>query len=531
MQFTYGNGIVHTMVQNARQLPASSTDTGGALSQQFVYDRNGNVTGVTDALDSARSKTMSYDALDRLTSATSTSFGGSGTHAFAYDPIDNLRSWTLGGVKDLADYVYSAQNRLVEVRNSAGSVVHQFAYDPQGNITSRNTVPHDFDYGNRLRAVPGIEAYRYDGSGRRVQSTKANGSTTLWMYSQGGQMLFSSKLPAGGEQTTHENVYLAGSLVATIDHAWPSNAIIATKYQHTDALGSPVAVTNEAGAVIERTNFDPYGGAIGKVVDGLGYTGHVMDPLTGLTYMQQRYYDQGVGRFLSVDPVTASSVNGGNFNRYWYANNNPYRFIDPDGRLAMTRHKGFCEMVNVCIRDSHRVISGGSRRIQQEADADTRSDVTTSTRQWQRRMKTSEADGIRTIEVSITMSPGPGVTAAETEAYIAVARAGWSVSINGKDGIVKNFIFNLTFASKRGDTSLNLCTVEICKTGRSASEINGRRHFLGISRHDTPTHEFGHTFGIVNNRADGTGSIMSGDEVRSVTEGDFDLLWKEYHEE
>jgi sortase (surface protein transpeptidase) len=48
----------------------------------------------------------------------------------------------------------------------------------------------------------------------------------------------------------------------------------------------------------------------------------------------QRYYDPGVGRFLSVDPVGASSINGGNFNRYWYADNNPYRFIDPDGREA-----------------------------------------------------------------------------------------------------------------------------------------------------------------------------------------------------
>ena len=35
---------------------------------------------------------------------------------------------------------------------------------------------------------------------------------------------------------------------------------------------------------------------------------------------------------MSVDPVTANSVNGSNFNRYWYANNNPYRFTDPDGR-------------------------------------------------------------------------------------------------------------------------------------------------------------------------------------------------------
>lgn len=105
------------------------------------------------------------------------------------------------------------------------------------------------------------------------------------------------------------------------------------EYIHTDALGSPVAVTNEAGQVIERTQWEPYGAAIGKpAYDGPGYTGHVMDGATGLTYMQQRYYDPAIGRFLSVDPVTANSGTGANFNRYWYANDNPYRFTDPDGR-------------------------------------------------------------------------------------------------------------------------------------------------------------------------------------------------------
>lgn len=37
-------------------------------------------------------------------------------------------------------------------------------------------------------------------------------------------------------------------------------------------------------------------------------------------------------RFVSTDPVQANSNNGTNFNRYNYANNNPYRFTDPDGR-------------------------------------------------------------------------------------------------------------------------------------------------------------------------------------------------------
>jgi len=56
--------------------------------------------------------------------------------------------------------------------------------------------------------------------------------------------------------------------------------------------------------------------------------------------MQQRYYDPGIGRFLSVDPVTAHASPGANFNRYWYANNNPYRFTDPDGRQSADRAYG-----------------------------------------------------------------------------------------------------------------------------------------------------------------------------------------------
>jgi RHS repeat-associated protein len=107
-------------------------------------------------------------------------------------------------------------------------------------------------------------------------------------------------------------------------------------YLHTDALGSPVAETNAAGAIVKaRMAYEPYGApASGIYTNGPGYTGHVTDANTGLSYMQQRYYDPIGGRFLSMDPVLTSHDNGGNFNRYWYANNNPYKFTDPDGRFA-----------------------------------------------------------------------------------------------------------------------------------------------------------------------------------------------------
>ena len=43
-----------------------------------------------------------------------------------------------------------------------------------------------------------------------------------------------------------------------------------------------------------------------------------------------------MARFLSVDPVPVDKTEGSNFNRYWYANNNPYKYVDPDGRWAET---------------------------------------------------------------------------------------------------------------------------------------------------------------------------------------------------
>jgi RHS repeat-associated protein len=333
-RFTYGNGLVHTMQQNARQLPARVTSTGNALDYGYAYDRNANPTEILNHVTgtpTARHRWMQYDGLDRLTQAASAVFGGSDhTHRFTYDALDNLESWKHAGVKDYADYVYDQQHRLTGIRNSTGATIVGIGYDPQGNVRNKNGQIYDFDFGNRLRSATGKESYRYDGHGRRVQTDKTAGHPALWQYSQGGQLLYDED---GTRTTSSEHVYLAGSVIATRERNWATN-VIQTKYQHTDALGSPVAVTNEQGQVIERNDYEPYGAIIGKPTkSGIGYTGHVMDGGTGMTYMQQRYYDQSIGRFLSVDPVAARPA-GDNFNRYQYANSNPYKFIDPDGREA-----------------------------------------------------------------------------------------------------------------------------------------------------------------------------------------------------
>jgi len=112
------------------------------------------------------------------------------------------------------------------------------------------------------------------------------------------------------------------------------------KSQHTDALGTPVAVTDAAKGVLQRSEYEPYGRLVNRALtDGPGFAGHVQDAATGLTYMQQRYYDPLLGIFLSVDPVTAYSNPIGMFHRYRYAANNPYKFTDPDGRCYTSTGK------------------------------------------------------------------------------------------------------------------------------------------------------------------------------------------------
>ena len=223
------------------------------------------------------------------------------------------------------------------VDNQSGTAT--FGYDVQGNLASRNGVGYTFDAGNRLRNVTGEEGgYAYDAWGRRVAQTDVSG-TIYSFYDRGGQLIYQRDRNGG----THDYLYLGGHLVAIRDYDTGGIARV-MRYQHTDALGSVIRQTDKSGVKIPADDrvYDAWGGIHGSYPqDGPGYTGHVEDADTNLVYMQQRYYDPSVGRFLSMDPVDASGTDGSNLDRYWYAKDNPYRYTDPDGRCA----DGTCDVM------------------------------------------------------------------------------------------------------------------------------------------------------------------------------------------
>lgn len=98
-----------------------------------------------------------------------------------------------------------------------------------------------------------------------------------------------------------------------------------------------MAATDETGAILWAEHFTPYGENFpGPAAnpDDEGFTGHIQDTDTGLTYMEARYYDPVIGRFLSDDPVGFAKGGVAQFNRYTYGNNDPINMFDPNGQDA-----------------------------------------------------------------------------------------------------------------------------------------------------------------------------------------------------
>lgn len=223
-RFVYGNGIVHTMVQNARGLPDRSTDLSGAtpvLDDGYDYDAMGNVMAISNGVPSGTgNRDMTYDGLDRLKTVQSAAFGAA---AYTYDALDNLRSAKVGSRN--RNHVYDATNRLTNVVDVAtDATITGLCYDVQGNLANRNGTLFNFDYGNRLRSVTGAETYQYDAQGRRVVSTSASAGTIYSLYDSGGVLRAQRNERTGKEV---EYIQLNGSLVAkTTENLTPAVPVV-----------------------------------------------------------------------------------------------------------------------------------------------------------------------------------------------------------------------------------------------------------------------------------------------------------------
>jgi RHS repeat-associated protein len=215
-----------------------------------------------------------------------------------------------------------------------------FSYDAKGNMTSGNGLSVTYTPFNKPSTITRGTAsvsFDHDPEHQRYAQTSLSGVT---LYIAGGGVLAERFAGTGGIVRWTNYLMVGGRYIGI--HVENSDETTATRYFHTDHLGSIAVITNEAGAVVERLSYDAWG--LRRHPDGTpdpsgsissqssrGFTGHEHLADVGLIHMNGRVYDPLLARFGTPDPMTEDPFSTQGWNRYSYVGNSPVNFTDPSG--------------------------------------------------------------------------------------------------------------------------------------------------------------------------------------------------------
>ena len=290
------------------------------------YDESGRLTEIRDSATVNRTDvtpvtiaTYGYDRQGQLTTAT---VGGT-SYIYTYDTAGNIQSKKIGGTTKSYTYGNSAWRDLLTAYDG-----HEISYDGCGNPTRY-----------------------YDGSaftwtqGRRLATATVGNTNISYAYDMAG--VRSSKTVNG---TEYKFTTLSGLVTRqtgggkTIDFIYDdSNQPLAMKYNGTlyyyilNAQGDVVRIIDGSRNVVASYSYDPWGkiisssGALAEV-NPLRYRGYYYDSETGFYYLQSRYYDPELGRFINADSYASTDATGLlSANMFAYCENDPVNKSDPTG--------------------------------------------------------------------------------------------------------------------------------------------------------------------------------------------------------
>ena len=388
-QFAYADGSTTTLTWDAgdrlRQVVDSLTgtitltpDSLDRLQQQITPQ--GTVSYTYDDADRRATMTVlgqpsvvySYDTADRLTSLIQ----GSATVTLGYDDANRRTSLTLpNGV--VATYGYSTRDELASITFKKGNTTlgtltytydaagrratvggtwartglpvavasatyddanrqltwggQAFTYDDNGNLTGDGVNTYSWDVRDHLTGISGGVAatFAYDPFGRRTRKT-ISAQTTDYLYDWDNPV-----------QELSGGAVLANLLTGLgIDEYFTRTDGSGRRSLLGDALGSILALTDDAGVVQTSYTYEPFGATTvtgQSNANPFQYTGRENDG-TGLYYYRARYYSPTRQRFIAQDPIGFS----GGINLYAYVFNSVPNSRDPFGLDVTITRWGCC---------------------------------------------------------------------------------------------------------------------------------------------------------------------------------------------
>ena len=324
---TYGNGVTATYSYygNSKRLQSAVT-SGGLQNLSYTYDQVADILSITDndysgAASAGINANISYDNLHRLLGFTRSGTGQ--TVSCTYDAIGNMMSYSENGSAAYT-YITPTGTHLPHAIKTANGL--NYTYDLCGNMLTR-----------------GSQALVYNPENRLIASAVSNQATTFG-YDSGGNRLWKQGAPpntlqvwiGGNYEEKDGKILFHISAGNRMIYTYSSDGSVA-EYYHPDHLHSAQVMSTTGGGLYQHYEYAAYGNS--RYTSSTTafpvtrrYTSQSFDEETGLYYYGARYYDPVIGRFIQPDKTIANIINPQAYDRYSYALNNPFLYVDPTGK-------------------------------------------------------------------------------------------------------------------------------------------------------------------------------------------------------
>ena len=356
---------------------------------KYTYDGAGNQTTKTETIQGKEKGTTAYryDSLNRLLEITEPQqeTGSRKTTGYTYDASGNRETEQVqaktatGTAITLTTYKNDEQNRLVAATEEKGDGTKKtttYVYDNNGNLTRKSmeqtreidpsnppkakfgmyiegqqdgatknakpivagTASYEYDVWNQLVKATtgeGTSTYKYNGEGYRTEKTE-NGKTTRSLY-EGDKVILETD--ENGKETAR-NIYGTNLIARTVTTRESGTTKEETYSYMYNGHGDVTALLGADGTVAASYYYDAFGNITeqtGSVNNNITYAGYQYDNETDLYYLNARYYDSKIARFISEDTYTGDQNDPLSLNLYTYCHNEPVMYDDPTGHFDTTK--------------------------------------------------------------------------------------------------------------------------------------------------------------------------------------------------
>ena len=328
----------------------TTTRPDGSETLYYTYDERGNITSIRRGVNDIVCR-YTYDDLGQLIREDNRAHGA--TYTWTYDNAGNILSsktyaytiGTLGTAQRTASYNYSSSSWGDLLTSYWGNSI---TYDGVGNPLTWGDYGELTWQGRRLMIYSDSESgdnysYTYNADGIRTSKT-VNG--VKHTYHLSGTQILSEEWTDRWNRHVMVYIYDAAGQPIGMTH-FQDGTLVDTYLYEKNIQGDVVAVYDYDGSLVVRYAYNAWG-AVSETEYGseydeesfevlcnpFRYRGYYYDTETDLYYLNSRYYDPAVGRFLNADGYINANGDLIGFNMFAYCGNNPVMLCDDCGEDA-----------------------------------------------------------------------------------------------------------------------------------------------------------------------------------------------------